>query len=136
MDQAVVAEYRQKFLDQVGNDLNTSMGITALYDALKAKTNDATRLAILADFDQVLSLDLLSKAEQLRQQAANQAKTESAGGYTITGEGDPEIDALVLRRAEAKKAKNWAEADAIRDQLKAMGIELTDVPGGAMWKRV
>ena len=136
VDQAVVAEYRQKFLDQVGNDLNTSMGITALYDALKAKTNDATRLAILADFDQVLSLDLLSKAEQLRQQAANQAKTESAGGYTITGEGDPEIDALVLRRAEAKKAKNWAEADAIRDQLKAMGIELTDVPGGAMWKRV
>lgn len=136
VEQTVVAEYRQKFLDQVGNDLNTSMGITALYDALKAKTNDATRLAILADFDQVLSLDLLAKAEQLRQQAANQAKTESAGGYTITGEGDPEIDALVLRRAEAKKAKNWAEADAIRDQLKAMGIELTDVPGGAMWKRV
>ena len=136
VDQEMVAEYRQKFLDQVGNDLNTSMGITALYDALKAKTNDATRLAILADFDQVLSLDLLSKAEQIRQQAASQAKTESAGGYTITGEGDPEIDALVLRRAEAKKAKNWAEADAIRDQLTVMGVELTDVPGGAVWKRV
>ena len=67
---------------------------------------------------------------------AAQAKTESAGGYTITGEGDSAIDELVLRRYEAKKAKNWAEADAIRDQLKGMGIELTDVPGGAVWKRV
>ena len=136
VDEAVVAEYRQKFLDQVGNDLNTSMGVTALFDVLKTKTNDATRLAILADFDQVLSLDLLKKAEELRKQAAAQAKTESAGGYTITGEGDSAIDELVLRRYEAKKAKNWAEADAIRDQLKGMGIELTDVPGGAVWKRV
>ena len=55
-DQAVVQEYREKFLQQVGNDLNTSMAVTLLYDALKAKTDDATKLAILGDFDQVLSL--------------------------------------------------------------------------------
>ena len=34
------------------------------------------------------------------------------------------------------KAKNFAEADCIRDELKAQGIEITDVPGGAVWKRV
>ena len=45
VDQAVFDEYKAKFLQQLGNDLNTSMGVTALYDALKAKTNDATRLA-------------------------------------------------------------------------------------------
>ena len=56
--------------------------------------------------------------------------------YTIQGEGDADIDALVLQRAEAKKAKNFAEADRIRDELKAKGIEITDVPGGAQWKRV
>ena len=61
VDEAVLKEYKDKFLQQLGNDLNTSMGVTALYDALKAKTNDATRLAILDSFDQVLSLSLLEK---------------------------------------------------------------------------
>ena len=61
---------------------------------------------------------------------------QTSGGYTVTGEGDPEIDALVLARGEAKKAKNFAEADRIRDELKAKGIDVTDVPGGAVWKRI
>ena len=56
--------------------------------------------------------------------------------YTVTGEGDPAIDALVLQRYEAKKAKNFAEADRIRDQLKSQGIEITDRKDGASWKRV
>lgn len=134
-DQAVVQEYREKFLQQVGNDLNTSMAVTLLYDALKAKTDDATKLAILGDFDQVLSLSLLEKAAQVRKEQAAQ-KTTSAGDYTITGEGDPAVDALVLERYQAKKAKDFAKADQIRDELKAQGIEITDVPGGASWKRV
>ena len=62
--------------------------------------------------------------------------SQAQAGYTVTGEGDPEIDALVKARGEAKKAKNFAEADRIRDELKARGIEITDVPGGAVWKRV
>ena len=41
-----------------------------------------------------------------------------------------------MARYEAKKAKNFAEADRIRDELKAQGIEITDVPGGAVWKRI
>ena len=44
--------------------------------------------------------------------------------------------ALVLARYEAKKAKNFAEADRIRDELKAQGIEIIDTKGGASWKRV
>ena len=62
-------------------------------------------------------------------------KTAASGGIVITGEGDPEIDALVLQRAEAKKAKNFAEADRIRDELKARGITVTDTKEGASWKR-
>ncbi len=135
VDEAVLAAYKEKFDQQVGNDLNTSMGITALYDALKAKTNDATKLAILASFDEVLSLSLLEKAAELRKKQAAQTQAV-AGSYTVTGEGDPAIDALVLARGEAKKAKNFAEADRIRDALKEQGIEVTDVPGGASWKRV
>ena len=128
-------QYKEKFRAQVGNDLNTALGVTALYDALKAKTNGATRLAILDSFDQVLSLSLLDKAAKAREEQKKQ-KASSQGGYTITGEGDPAVDALVLQRYEAKKAKNFAEADRIRDDLKAQGVEITDLPGGANWKRV
>ena len=135
VDQAVFDEYRAKFLQQVGNDLNTSMAVTAVFDALKAKTGDATRLAIIGEFDKVLSLSLLEKAAAIREKAA-QATTAGGGDYVVTGEGDPAIDALVLQRYEAKKAKNFAEADRIRDELKAQGVEITDVKGGASWKRV
>ena len=135
-DEAVAKEYREKFIAQVGNDLNTAQGVTLLYDALKAKTNDATRLAILADFDQVLSLSLLPKAAAERERQAAQAPAAASSGITIQGEGDPAIDALVLQRAQAKKAKDFAAADRIREELKQQGIEITDVPGGAVWKRV
>ena len=135
VDEAVLSEYREKFRAQVGNDLNTALGVTALYDALKAKTNGATRLAILGSFDQVLSLSLLDKADQVREEQKKQ-RSSSQGGYTVTGEGDPAVDALVLQRYEAKKAKNFAEADRIRDELRQQGIEIADLPGGASWKRV
>lgn len=135
VDEAVAAEYKEKFLQQMGNDLNTSMGITALYDVLKAKTNDVTKRAILSSFDAVLGLSLLEKAAAIREKEAAQT-AQSAGGYTVTGEGDPAIDALVLARYEAKKAKNFAEADRIRDELKAQGIEIIDAKDGATWKHI
>ncbi len=137
VDEAVLAQYKAKFLEQVGNDLNTSMGVTALYDALKVQASDATKLAILESFDSVLGLSLLEKAASEREKAAAaNASARQTDGYTVTGEGDAEIDALVLQRYEAKKAKNYAEADRIRDALKAQGIEVTDTREGAVWKRV
>ena len=136
VDQAVFAEYREKFVKQMSNDLNTSMGVTAIFDVLKAKTTDATKLAILDDYDKVLSLDLVKKAEARRAEQAKAKTAETECGYTVTGEGDPAIDALVLARYEAKKAKNFAEADRIRDELKAAGIEIVDTKGGASWKRI
>ena len=119
----------------MGNDLNTSMGVTAVFDALKLKTGDATKLALIGAYDGVLSLSLLEKAAALREKAAQTVQAGTAD-YSVTGEGDPAIDALVLQRYEAKKAKNFAEADRIRDELKAQGIEVTDVKGGAVWKRI
>ena len=135
VEQAVFDEYKNKFIQTMGNDLNTSMGVTAIFDVLKAKTNDATKLALIGDFDQVLSLDLLEKAAAKRAENAKAQTAQTECGYTVTGEGDPAIDALVMQRYEAKKAKNFAEADRIRDELKAQGIEITDVPGGAKWSR-
>ncbi len=117
---------KERFVGALNGDLNTSLAITALYDVLKAKTNDATKLAALESFDQVLSLNLLQAAEALRKKEAEEAANSA----------DPEIDALVAARTEAKKAKNYQEADRIRDELKAKGIEIIDTPQGAKWRRV
>ena len=103
---------------------------------LKAKTNDKTKLALLDSFDTVLGLKLLEKAAALR---AKQATAPAAGEFAVIsedGEINAEVEALIRARADAKKAKNFAEADRIRDELKARGIEITDVPGGAKWKRI
>ena len=138
VDEAVRAEYRAKFSKEMDNDLNTAMGVTVLYDVLKAKTSGATKLAIIADLDEVLSLDLIAKAAALREKNAA-AAAQSAGAFTVIAEdGTPDeaVEALIRQRADAKKAKNFAEADRIRDELKARGIEVTDVPNGAKWKRI
>ena len=102
---------------------------------LKAKTNDATKLALIGDFDSVLSLACWRRRRPSGRRTPR-PDHPAEGGYTVTGEGDPAIDALVLQRYEAKKAKNFAEADRIRDELKAQGIEITDTKTGASWKRV
>jgi len=136
IDQAAFDTLKQKFLAALGNDLNTSLAITAVYDALKYKTNDRTKLAVLADFDTVLGLDLIAKADKKRKELAAAPK---AGAFTIiseSGEADPAVEALIQARQDAKKAKNFAEADRIRDELKAQGVEVTDVAGGAKWKRI
>ena len=126
VDQAAFEQLKEKFTGALNGDLNTSLAITALYDVLKAKTNDATKLYALGDFDKVLSLNLLEAANALREK---QAQEEAANA-------DPEIDGLVQARTEAKKAKNFAEADRIRDQLKAMGVEIIDTPQGTKWRKV
>ena len=137
IDESVCAALKQKFTAALDNDLNTSLGITALYDVLKAKTNDATKLFCIGDFDRVLSLGLLEKASAKREELKKQAVT--AGEFTIVAEDgipDSEVEAKIYARRDAKKAKNFALADQIRDELKAAGIELTDIPNGAKWKRI
>ena len=123
VDQAALAQLKARFQKGMDADLNTSLGITALYDVLKAKTNDHTKLAAVADFDRVLGLGLIEAAEKKRAQQPE-------------AEHDPAIEAQLALRAQAKKEKNFAEADRIRDELKAQGIEIIDTPQGAKWKRI
>ena len=124
VDEAELASLKARFTEALDNDLNTSLAVTALYDALKAGTNDATKLAAVADFDTVLGLSLIEKADALRRKNEQPAE-----------EHDERIEALLAERAAAKKAKNYAEADRIRDMLAAEGITIIDTPQGAKWKR-
>ena len=136
VDEPAFRTLKEKFLAALDNDLNTSLAVTALYDVLKAKTNDATKLAALADFDRVLGLKLTEKAAAKRDEAKKAAV--SAGEFTViseSGEENPDIEARIRARQDAKKAKNFAEADRIRDELAAAGVRLTDIPHGAKWSR-
>ena len=119
VDEAAMDELRVKFNRSMCNDLNTAMAITALYDVLKAKINGATKLALIEEFDTVLSLDLIKAAGELRKKEAEKYADE-----------DPEVLALVEERTAAKKAKDYARADEIRDILKEKGITLKDTPAG------
>ena len=82
--------------------------------------------AVYGDRDYRALVELLERAAARKEQQAQAA----------SGEGAAEIEALIARRSEAKRAKDWGKADAIRDQLKAMGVEIKDTPNGVEWKRI
>ena len=128
VDENAVAAYRQNFIDAVGNDINTAQGLTVLYDMLKDKTiSDATKRAIAGDLDKVLALDLLSGKKE-------EPKAPAAEEIAIPEE-DMWIVALIEERKAAKKAKDFARADQIRNDLAAKGITLIDTPQGTKYTK-
>ena len=121
VDSAVFDQQRAGFVRAMDNDLNTSLAVTALYDALKAPANDATKLALIREYDSVLCLNLLENAQKLRQEPQAPAADE---------ELIRQVEAMIAARAEAKKAKNYAEADRIRAALAEKGVTLKDTKEG------
>ena len=120
IDEAVLKEWHDKFASEVGNDINTSMGITLVYDVLKSDLSDAAKRAVIEDFDRVLSLDLLKEEKD----------------DEVDDELTAFVEAKIAERAEAKKNKDFAKADAIRDELLTKGIAIKDTREGVVWERV
>ena len=123
VDMKVAEEYIAKFKEALDNDLNTSLALTCVYDVLKADTNDATKLYLIKDFDRVLSLNLIEAAKKVKAEKAEKASSVDA----------QKVEALIAERSEARKNKDWATADRIRDELNAMHIVVTDTPEGIKW---
>ncbi len=122
VDGGVYIDFSDRFLAAVGNDVNTSSGITVVYDLLSSNANAVTKLALIEAFDYVLSLDLtIDRAEP-------------------KADVDPELEAYVLskieERKEAKKNKDFAKADAIRNELLGKGIAIKDTREGTVWELV
>lgn len=119
-------EYRGKFLEALENDINTSSALTVVYDVLKDAMNDATKLALIREMDEVLGLDL----------ASGQESADKGTGSVADEELTAFILAKIEERAEAKKAKEFAKADAIRDELLARGVVIKDTREGVVWELV
>ena len=124
IDKEAFEKFTSQFKEVMDNDLNTSLAITSLYDVLKADISDSTKLALIESFDLVLSLDLIKNAKEL----SKPEKTVS------NPELDKEIMALIKDRANAKKSKDFARADSIRQALASRGITLIDTPDGTQYK--
>ena len=123
LDEVAFAEGKRRFTDALDNDLNTSLAVTALYDVFKLDTNDFTKLALIRDFETVLSLGLIEAAENL-------AKDEAPA---IDPEFVAYIESMIEARRQAKKEKNFAEADRIRAELLEKGVTLLDTREGTKY---
>jgi len=114
---------RRAFRDALEDDLNTAVALSALFEAVRAG-NTALDQGRLGAPDREAALGLITDFEAV---------------FGIPLEDKPLLDAdvedLIRRRQEARKLKDFAEADRIRDELKARGILLEDTPQGVRWKR-
>lgn len=107
IDKTVYSEFDQKFKEYLSDDLNIANALSLVYDLLKREVNDATKYTLIRNWDQVFSLDLTKEKEV-----------------------DPELEAYILQKIEeralAKKNKDFAKADQIREELLKQNIVLKD----------
>lgn len=123
VDEEAFAGFRNKFEDAICSDLNTSSAITVIYDVLRSDINDVTKLELIKSFDEVLSLDLLKDHGNGKESSVDSELKE----YIL---------AKIEERKAAKKEKDFAKADAIRDELAAKGIQIKDTREGTVWEIV
>ena len=117
-------KYREKYIQKMDDDFNTADAITVLFELSKDLN---TNLNVNS------SKEVVSKAlGVLRELGAPLGMLQKS----TKGSLEDEIEALIEARQKARKEKNFAEADKIRDDLKARGIVLEDTPQGVRWKKV
>ncbi len=113
----LVEKYKINFLEALGNDLNTSLALTTLYDVIKSEANNNTKLYLIEMFDSVLSLNLLKDDIQ-----------------NIDDELTKYINEKIEERNKAKQDKNYELSDSIRNELLQKGIILKDTREGTIFE--
>ncbi len=114
---------REQFIEAMDDDLNTADGISAVFELVKD---------INVNVIDSKSAELIKYAIDLFDELTN---VLGLVYNRDTGSLDEEVEKLIEARQNARKEKNWAEADRIRDELKAQGIVLEDTPQGVKWHR-
>jgi cysteinyl-tRNA synthetase len=148
---AATAKAASEFTAALANDLNTAEASAAISEMVRAansaadagtlgEENAAEVLRVLMLFDEVFAV-LEDRDEELTRAALKWAEAEGRIGEAAPelvlklALSDAEIEALVEERSEAKRARNFARADAIRVELAAKGVAIEDSKDGARWKR-
>lgn len=132
VDTAFVEDIKNTFIEKVGTDMNTALGITCIYDILKSNTNDISKLEAIKSIDYVLSVGLIDRAQKLNAKASEENK-ENSENDNIDPALKSKIEELIEKRKEAKKAKDFALADAIRAELSEMGVTIKDTREGTTY---
>lgn len=114
-------KFKGSFKAALDDDINTSNAITVLYDVLKADTNNETKLALIEDFDKVLSLGLIEAAKKLSADSEEDIPEE--------------VKVLVEERKAARKAKDFAKADELRDKIGELGYIVEETRQGTKIKK-
>ena len=112
-------KYRDRFIEVMDDDLNTADAISVIFDMVSE-----INLAVRDGASKSFAKEALSRIDELAEVLGIFRDADEEEGL-----GD-DIQALIDERQAARKEKNWARADAIRDQLAAMGITLKDTPQG------
>lgn len=119
VDESIKQEYIDKFKEAIEDDLNTSNMVTLVYDVLKADISDGTKYSIIEEYDKVLSLNLTVHEDN-----------------NIDEDLEKKVLEKIEERKEAKKNKDFAKADKIRDELLSEGIKLIDTREGTTYEVV
>lgn len=123
---AALDGYRTRFCTAMDDDLNTADGIGVIFELVR-ELNTAMDGESPSPAAAKAGLSLLEELTGVLGLLYGRKEEASLDG---------EVEALIAARNEARAAKNWAEADRIRDQLKGMGIALKDTPQGVTWNRM
>lgn len=125
------ADVSPNFLDALNDDLNTPKAVAELHNLAKQINKSESK-------DEKIAIARQLKASAALMGLLTHSADEwfkSRGNQSEGGLSDEAIDALVQERIDAKKNKDFARADTIRDELKAAGIELEDTRDGTRWQR-
>lgn len=121
---SVDASYQLRFQEAVNDDLDTPKALALLFELVKDDSvTEADKRATILDFDRVLGIGFIE----------GRKKMKDALSINVLREGDipKDIQGLITEREAARAAKNWMEADRLRDQLERKGYTVTDTPKGS-----
>ena len=117
-------KYKEKYIEKMDDDFNTADAITAIFDLIKDTNTNIT----------------INSSKELAQKALELIRELGAplGMFQKSTKGnlEEEIEALIAKRQQARKNRDFALADKIRDELKDRGIVLEDTPQGVRWKMI
>ncbi len=112
---AVNQDFKQQFTEKIEDDLNTPQALAVMHELIKSNIPDGDKRATLLDFDRILGLDLEAQSKSLQIENADIPA---------------ELQALLTQRTTARAEKDWKRSDELRDTIKNLGFEVSDMPNG------